>query len=328
MDRMIIYPGAIPLDTDLLNVQRGTMKAIGFLAQACLGTNTVLDGLACTPTIPASMAVTVGPGSVTALGEVDASGYGSLGADPSSLVKMGLVETPTTFGLSAPTAPGQSVNYLIEAAFVEQDAVPVVLPYYNAADPSQGYAGANNSGSSQYTQRLQTVALQLKAGASAGTGTQQTPAVDPGYVPVAVITVAAGQGAITGSSIAVPAAAPFLAHELPDLSFAASVARSGWQRMPSGLIVQWGSGVTATGNLDSYAFPLAFPNAVLSMTVSEAAASGWRASGTAPAPTLYGVNQPTATGFQVSCCSFTAGSNGYEPVYNAGSGFFWMALGH
>ena len=67
MDRQIVYPGAIPLDTDLLHLQRHAMIAIGALAQAILGTNPVADGLACTPTVPASMQVVIGPGSLSGL---------------------------------------------------------------------------------------------------------------------------------------------------------------------------------------------------------------------------------------------------------------------
>ena len=68
MDRQIVYPGAIPLDTDFLLTNRNTLVAIGALTRATLGTNTVADGLACTPTSPASLSVVVAPGSITALG--------------------------------------------------------------------------------------------------------------------------------------------------------------------------------------------------------------------------------------------------------------------
>ncbi len=61
MDRILVYPGSIPLDTDLLNTNRNGMIALGYLAQAVLGTGTVVDGLVCSPTIPASLSVTVGP---------------------------------------------------------------------------------------------------------------------------------------------------------------------------------------------------------------------------------------------------------------------------
>ncbi len=73
MDRQIVYPGSIPLDTDILSIQRNAMVALGYLAQATLGTTTVVDGLFCSPTAPASLTVSLGPGSITSLGVVDAS---------------------------------------------------------------------------------------------------------------------------------------------------------------------------------------------------------------------------------------------------------------
>ena len=329
MDRMIIYPGAIPLDTDLLNVQRGVMKGLGFLAQACLGSAPVIDGFTCSPTVPASLGVTVGPGSITVLAEVDPNPYGTLAPDTANLVKMGIIETGTSFTLTAPAVSGQSVNYLIEAAFLEQDAVPVVLPYYNAANPSQAYAGAANNGSSQNTQRLQTVALELKAGAAGNTGTQATPTVDPGYVAVAVVTVSAGQTAINANSIAVPASAPFLGLKLPQLQFGSSIARSGWQKLPSGVTIQWGTSVTNTGNLDAVSFPLAFPNAVLSVSATEANAASWSVAGTgAVAPVIYGIANASASGFQVSSVVFRSQSSTVAASYEPAASFTWMAVGY
>jgi hypothetical protein len=134
MDRNIVYPGSIPLDTDLLNTNRNAMVALGALISATLGQSTVVDGLAVTPTTPATLSIAVGPGSLTQLTNVDQNAYGSLAADTADpLVKMGVNLGTTTFTLAAPTTSGQSVTYLIEAAFQEADIDPVVLPYYNAA---------------------------------------------------------------------------------------------------------------------------------------------------------------------------------------------------
>jgi hypothetical protein len=165
MDRNIVYPGSIPLDTDLLSVNRNTMIGLGFLARAILGTNTVADGLQCQPTSPASLNVVVGPGSLTQLGPIDLLAYGSIAADATDqIVKMGINITPTTFSLTAPSSVGQSINYLIEAAFQEVDGSPIVLPYYNASNPAQSFSGPGNSGTPQNTVRTQSVQLQLKSG--------------------------------------------------------------------------------------------------------------------------------------------------------------------
>jgi hypothetical protein len=219
MDRNIVYPGAIPLDTDALTPQRSAMIALGFLAQAALGSSTVVDGLACIPTSPASLSVLVGPGSILQLGVVDASAFGSDALDNSdALVKMGINIGSTTLTMAAPTVSGQSVNYLIEAAFSETDGTPVVLPYFNAANVNQPYSGPSNSGAAQNTQRTQRVMLQLKAGTPAATGTQATPSADGGFVGLYSVTLAYGQTSITSGSIAQLPAAPFINFKVPQLT--------------------------------------------------------------------------------------------------------------
>jgi hypothetical protein len=162
MDRIIVYPGAIPLDTDLLSINKNTMIGLGFLAQAVLGTNTVVDGLACQPTTPASMRVTIGAGSITQFASIDSLPYGSIPADTgAAVIKMGINPRPTTLTLTAPSSVGQSISYLVQATFQETDDNPVVLPYYNASNPTQSFSGPANSGSAQNTVRQQTVVVQL-----------------------------------------------------------------------------------------------------------------------------------------------------------------------
>ncbi len=216
MDRQIVYPGGIPLDTDVLNIERNVMVALGYLAQAVLGTETVVDGLACTPTLPASMSVTVGPGSITQYGAVDTLPFGSLPAEPAEpLLRIGVNLLASTFTLVAPTGSGEAINYLIEATLLEVDTTPVVLPYYNAANPSQPYSGPGGTGTPQNTQRLQQVELQLKAGAPGSAGTQQTPAVDSGWFGLYVITVSAGASSVVAANIATLPEAPFITTKLP-----------------------------------------------------------------------------------------------------------------
>ena len=219
MDRQIVYPASIPLDTDFLSLNRNTMVAIGSALQAVLGTSTVADGLACQPTTPVSLTVTVGAGSITQFGALDTLSYGSLPADTTDqTVKMGINLAPVSFALTPPATPGQSVIYLIEASFAESDTAPVVLPYVNAADPSQPYSGPANSGTAQNTQRSERVQLQLKAGAAANTGTQTAPAVDSGWSGLYLVTVNNGQSTVTAANIVTHPAAPFLNFKLPSLT--------------------------------------------------------------------------------------------------------------
>jgi hypothetical protein len=218
MDRTIVYPGSIPLDTDLLNTNRDTMVALGALLSAVLGTSKVIDGLAVRPTVPASMAISVAPGSVIQLGTVDPAGYGSLAADAvSPLVKMGVNLAATNFTLTAPVSSGDAISWLLEAAFQELDTDATVLPYYNAANPAQPYLGPNNAGTAQARRRAQRVQLQCRSGAAAPLGSQMPPALDAGWVGVAVITTTYAMTQITAADIATYSASPIIPFRLPAL---------------------------------------------------------------------------------------------------------------
>ncbi len=219
MDRQIVYPGSIPLDTDLLGAQRNTMIAVGYLAQMVLGTSTVVDGLACVPSSPASLGVSIGPGSITQFGAIDTTPFGSLAALPAnSLVRIGVNIGSTMFTLVPPAASGQVINYLIEATLLEADTAATVLPYYNAANPAQPFSGPGNDGAPQATERQQTVQLAIKPGPAVAIGSQSVPAVDAGWVGLYVISVVYGQTSITGSSITTMATAPFLNWKMPQLT--------------------------------------------------------------------------------------------------------------
>ena len=108
-------------------------------------------------------------------------------------MKMEINSGSTTLTLVAPTSAGQSINYILEAAFQEIDANPVVLPYYNASNPSQTFSGPGNSGSPQNTSRIQRVQLQLEPGLPGNTGSQTTPAADSGWIGLSQISVSFGQ---------------------------------------------------------------------------------------------------------------------------------------
>lgn len=215
MDRNIVYPGSIPLDTDVLQVQRNVMLALGSLAQATLGTATVADGLACTQQTVPNLTVNVAPGSIVALSTVDATAFGSIAADATdALVKVGYnFATTILSGFAAPGTTGQSINYLVEAAFQESDTTPVILPYFNSANPAVAFSGPANSGTPQNTQRLQRVNLVVKAGTPATTGTQTTPAPDGGFVGLYVVTVAFAQTSVVTANISRYSAAPLASEQ-------------------------------------------------------------------------------------------------------------------
>lgn len=209
LDRQIIYPGQIPLETDLLNTNRNMMVALSKFSGALVGTQTIANGLACTPNSPAALTVLVGPGELYSLQNLDGTAYSSLAADTThQIVKQGISLDTVTLSCPAPVTAGFSVNYLIEAAYQDVDSTSVALPYYNATNPSQAYSGPGNTGVTQSTQRKGTVVLTAKAGTAAATGSQTTPSPDAGNVGLFVVTVANGQSTITSTSIAAYGAAP------------------------------------------------------------------------------------------------------------------------
>jgi hypothetical protein len=344
MDRLIIQPGAVPLDTDLLNAQRWAMIQTGYLAQAMLGTGTIVDGLALNPTAPASLTVTVGPGAIYQLATIDANDFGSLSADNASpLVKVGINAVgSTSFTLTAPSSSGQSINYLIEASLQESDSVPLVLPYFNPSNPAQPYSGPNNTGATVNTQRVQRVQLQLKAGAAANTGSQTTPSVDNGWVGLYVITVNFGQSQITSGNLtgAKLATAPFIPAKLgpgmlPGFSNSGSFGPSGtlgstgttnWT-VPSGVIKVrvrcWGGGGGGAGSTSgqggggggggAYAEGIysVTPGAVIAVTAAAGGLNGGPgAAGSSGGTSSFG-----------TYCSATGGSGGAASgSYAGGSG--------
>jgi hypothetical protein len=104
---------------------------------------------------------------------------------------------------------------------------------------------------------------------------------------------------------------------------AVSKALNGYQKIPGGIIIQWGNGITATGNGDTVTFPIPFPSAVTSVIVTEANAIGWLPGPTAQ-PTVYGVSQATRTSFKVYGSRIRPGD---QPT-TGGLSYFWQAIGY
>jgi hypothetical protein len=214
MRRVTTYPGAIPLEVDVLNGQKNTMIAIGHVLQDMLGTSTLFSGLGCVPTAPAGMTVNVNPGRAYSLQATDTGAYSSLNADATPVMKQGILLAAQNFACPAPTTAGFSINYLVQGAFQEVDGGSTVLPFYNASNPAQAYSGPNGTGTSSNTYRDNTVQLSLKAGVAATTGSQITPTPDAGFTGLWVISVPYGASTITSANISQYSGAPFLTASL------------------------------------------------------------------------------------------------------------------
>lgn len=211
MDRQIVYPGQILPETSLLQMAKDAMIGNAKLAAAMLGTSTIANGFAVTPTGPASLQIVVAPGEIYAMANIDSLAFSTLPADTThSILKQGIMLDGVTLSCPAPTTTGQSINYLVQVTYQDQDSTPVLLPYYNSANPALPYSGMGNNGMTQNTSRKGVAIVQVKAGASAATGSQVTPAPDSGYVGLFVATVAYGQTTITSGNITQYAGAPLL----------------------------------------------------------------------------------------------------------------------
>ncbi|MBA4710570.1 hypothetical protein, partial [Aquitalea aquatica] len=150
MDRQIVYPGQILPETTLLQMTKDAMIGMAKLSAAVLGTATVVNGFAVTPTSPASLQVNAAPGEIYSLQNIDGTAFSSLSADTThQIMKQGIALDAATLTLAAPTTSGQSINYLIEASYADVDSNPVLLPYYNSASPSSPYSGQGNNGLTQ-----------------------------------------------------------------------------------------------------------------------------------------------------------------------------------
>lgn len=210
MDRVIVYPGALPQTTDQLNTNKFGLVGQAYQNRAILGTNTVVSGLAATPTSPtADLHVTIGVGSIYQVDPTDQAAYGDLGVDNNNIVKQGINAAPVILSITPPGTSGFSQVFLVEAILNDVDAGQVVLSYFNSANPASPFSGPANSGTSNFTTRTCPCVIALKAGVAATTGTQVAPTPDSGFVGLYAVTVVNGQTQITSPNIVQLASAPF-----------------------------------------------------------------------------------------------------------------------
>lgn len=198
---------------------QNTMVALAKLSAAMFGTSGVVNGLACTQQTVANMTVQIGAGEIYQMEPIEATTCGTLPVNTANnILKQGI--QLGTYNTAAFTAPGTglSVNYLIQAQYQDQDlsldpttgATPVVLQFYNSANPTVPWSGPNNTGASSYTFRDGVIAYQILPGTAATTGTQTTPVPSSGWIGLWVVTVANGQSSITNSNISKYSNAPIL----------------------------------------------------------------------------------------------------------------------
>lgn len=214
MDRVIVYDGALPQTTDVLLTNKFGMNGLSFALRAALGNGTVVHGLSCTP--GGGMTVTIGAGSIYALDNVDGTAYGDLGTDFNTILKQGILYAPLNLTIVNTLPPGFSQVFLVQAQLTDIDSGNAVLPYYNAANPSQPFSGPNNSGTSQFTTRTCVTTISLVAGQAAPTGSQVTPNAQTNNVGLYTITISNSTVTISSGLIATLPTAPFFPN-LPEI---------------------------------------------------------------------------------------------------------------
>jgi hypothetical protein len=97
--------------------------------------------------------------------------------------------------------------------------------------------------------------------------------------------------------------------------FDASLSANGYQRLPSGLIIQWGSGTTPGSGTTAVSFPIAFPTACRSLAFADVNA------GTATSQAhMIGYTGLTASGFSAS--------GWLHDGSQATSNYNYIAIGH
>ena len=209
MDRVIFFDNEIMQTVDLLNMNKFALIGQSFQNAAMLGTSTVVAGLSCVPTGPASLQVVVNPGSIYQIDEIDATAYSDLGTDTNNVMKQGILFAAQTLTITPPSTSGFSQVFLVEAELADVDIGSTVLNYFNSANPSEPFSGPGNAGTPNNTIRACHCTIALKAGTAATTGTQTTPSPDAGFVGLFAITVPNGATAITSGLIVQLPTAPF-----------------------------------------------------------------------------------------------------------------------
>lgn len=213
MDRKIVYPGQIPLETDLLLTNKFAMVGMARLAEVMLGSSTCLYGFECRPGEAKPLSVHVSEGQIYHHEETDKTAFSTLGPDTETrIVKQGYSQAQN-FELTLPKVPGHSLCYLLQMKYIDEDTGDIVLPYYNASEPAAGFSGPENSGKAQHTVRAGRCIVALKAGSSAPSGSEQIPDADSGHFAAWVITVRSDSVAITAKDIAMHPTAPFVPRE-------------------------------------------------------------------------------------------------------------------
>lgn len=100
-----------------------------------------------------------------------------------------------------------------------------------------------------------------------------------------------------------------------------NLANNGFQKLPGGLIIQWGNALSGEDGESIITFPTAFPTAIFRAFSAEGAGDSWLSN----VAIIYGAHSVSKTGMLVRCKSIT-GTSG--PVVAPAVVSNWLAFGN
>lgn len=180
--RPLIYSGEIPMTEDFCQGWKWQMESVERLAAMAYGDGTTaISGFEVSA--GTGLNLYVNPGSILLPGVVDTATYGPLAADTAPILGQYTLD-----GAATVSVPGQG-TFFVYVAPVDQDDLPVSLPFYNASNPAVTLNGQANNGLALPSRRAKV--------ATVGVGTS----VPSGSYTVATVTVPNGATQITSGMI-------------------------------------------------------------------------------------------------------------------------------
>lgn len=211
--RVTVYTNQVPYEADVLRSNTYKMADVSKLAETVLGTGIsnakLVSGLPCLPIAPPGLQVTVGSGCLYSFESYDATAYSVLPADNDPhhrLYKQALNFDLVTLNTPAPSVVGNSIIYLVQAAFETLDVNIISRPYFNSADPTSPIFNSLSD------TRTDKILINVKSGVEAPSPVAPTP--DAGFIGLYYVTVAFGQTSIVTNNITVATGAPFVTESL------------------------------------------------------------------------------------------------------------------
>ena len=181
-------------------------------------------------------------------------------SDGREILKKASCPTTSLVSVSHPSVLGKEIRYLIQVRYRDFDS-STSFPGYRQDNPF--------SASGMLNGWLEISAL---AGAEGDVGASVAPTPSAGWLPVYDVTARAGDSTVTvapATSSVTRTQKVMQASELSIEAFENSKSVNGYQKLPGGLIMQWGTISVPTGTAGAtVTFPIAFPTACLNANAS------------------------------------------------------------